>query len=169
MNRIIERIVELLKEYVLDNRGIKVIYKGDPIYIPEEDMPFVFVQPNSTATNTLDSAEDEEIYDISISVVANDMQYINDLREEEAGIFELAKIMEEKDSTTNKLKQNTIKDVVRFRLDSDSDYVVAAGTIVTDYAFRMRAARYSEDIKDYYPTIEATLTFQARGIGYLRD
>ncbi len=168
MNRIIDKIVELLKTYVLDNRGINVIYKGDPIYIPENDFPCVIVQPNTTATQTLDSAEDEEMFNISISVIHDDRQLFNDLREEKTGVFELAKILEEKDSN-NKLKPNTIKDVIRFRLDSDSDYVVAAGSITTDYGFKMRASRYSQNIDDYYPTIEATLTFTARGIGYLRD
>lgn len=157
MNRIIDRIQDIIEDNVKSSRGIIQVYKGDPIAIPSVNMPAIAINPEQTTLQTLSTCEDVKIQQISIVVIIDARKYFNS-SDIETGLFEIAKIMEEEDSSGD-TKNDTIVGAVRKYLYNDSDYVYKTSDEVINYGFRERE----------FPTIEASFTFNAYRKPHVRD
>ncbi len=159
MNEIIERIVALLTANVKTPRGIKQIYKGDPLMIPQNSLPAIAVSPVESTVETVDSENDQSNFVVSINLIINAKDYFNRQKDDEAGLFIAAKIMEEKESSSNKMREDTILKTIRKSLYADSVYSLKTGSEAIDYGYRNRD----------YPTIEAFLTITVNSILYSRE
>jgi len=159
MNLLIEHIVSLLNTSVVTPRGIKSVYKGDPILIPVTNMPCAIVSPVTTAVGLVDTIKDQDTQTIAISVVLDARTYFNSSPDKTAGLLELANIMEERDTVTRQVLPDTVLGVIRKNLFADGVFSLDTPNVSINYGFA--------DKRDY-PTVEAVLTFDLKGVVYTR-
>ena len=157
MNRIIDRIITILEANVKTPRNIKKVYKGDPVFIPNVNMPAITVNPQETRIIRLDSCQDYKEQIISIVVILDARTYFN-TSDSETGLFELAKIMEEEEST-GRIKSDTILGALRENFYDDRAYIHKTENESVSYGFAERE----------FPTIDCELTFTVYGKPYTRD
>ena len=55
--------------------GVKKVFFGDPVNIPETDLPALAIQPISTNYNQRGSRYDQKNYSIEIRLIYNQRQY----------------------------------------------------------------------------------------------
>lgn len=158
MNKLIDRIVEILEEEVKTPRDIKAIFKGDPVSIIEVDMPAITVSPVSTGIERVDNRRDSNIRTIAVILVLDARKYMNASYTEEAGNMVATKIMEEEDDNLN-IMEDTILFSIRKALNAVNTYSLLTSSENISYEFQ--GARG-------YPTIEATLTFSVKSLLYDR-
>ena len=79
MKNVILAIKELLEASVADNDSplsdIKKVFFGDPMIIPESDLPAIAIQPVSTDYVMRGSRYDQKQHTVEIRLVYNQKQY----------------------------------------------------------------------------------------------
>jgi hypothetical protein len=157
MNKLIDRISAIFTDEVKTPRGIVQIYKGDPVLIPNVNMPAITINPQTTRTVPVDSCHDQKIQQISIILILDARKFFN-TSQNETGLFVLSSVMEEED-TNGRLKGDTILGALRENLYPDRNFVLKIEDENISYGF-------ASDRE--FPTIEAELTFTAYGKLYQR-
>jgi len=167
MDKIINEIVELLQENISGTKRIKNIYKGDPMWIPFNNLPCITVCPLSTSPSSLDSQKDNDVYSVLICVVLDDRTYFNELQGEDTGQFELIKIVEERNSDFT-LKDDTVLGILNktFRYDTDFNLRFDAQSVSYPEGTQRSATVQGND---FYPTREAVITIDVLGKAYSRN
>ncbi len=167
MNKLIDRLKAVLEINLdvagLNPRGIKQIYKGDPITdIPNVNMPCIIIDPISTMSVKTDSCSDEKVQSIQVAVLLDARQYFND-NDDETAKFELTKIMEEEDSGFF-LKNDTVLYSVRQTLIEDFVYSTGRNDDMPILYGEFGGGGDRE-----FPTVFAALTFTIQRVPYIRD
>lgn len=109
MDRIIERIIEILEAEVKTPRGIKQICNGDPLSdTPVASMPLIIVKGNGTRSLPLDNLNNQDVFDIDILVLMDARTQFNKLAFQNTVEREVRKIVEERESASNKPKSDTV-------------------------------------------------------------
>lgn len=75
MNKIADKIIELLRENLGDARGIKKFYLGNPENLASADLPAIFVQPLTKDITQLDNVYDEMTCRFIIGVCVDEGKY----------------------------------------------------------------------------------------------
>lgn len=159
MDRVIERIIELLTADVQSSRGIKQIYNGEPAAIPKASIPSIVVEGKATNIETITTTEDEDTYIIDVIAVLDQRDYMNADMNKISGNEFLRKLMEERISgISNELESDTILKTIRSGLDSDSDFSLRANVAI-NYIFNTTRE---------FPTIEGVLTIEVLSKVYAR-
>ena len=130
--------IQLLKT-ILENglRGlIKYIYIGDPTAIPASCLPALILNPVRTNISLLDSARDNNTYNISISLVIDARQYLNATPDKMVGTDFLMETMEGEDSA-GALNVKTILSIIRKNLNLGTNRRISNDMSI-DYTVRKR-------------------------------
>ena len=170
MQLIIDKIHELLQENILDTRSIKRIYKGDPLWIPFNDLPCITVCPISTNPISADNENDNDIYKILICIILDDRTYFNENASEDTGQFALVKIAEERNEDFT-LMDNTVLGIINKEFRYDTNYNLKLDNISVNYpdgTQRSQTVRPTSP-QDFYPTRECIITFDILGKMYSRN
>lgn len=149
MNEIIDAIVSAIETLVKSSRGIKDVYKGDPLLIPKVSLPAITVSPDNTIVEPIDTTHDYMKQSIAISVILDARKYFNISDTEQAGLFELAKIIEERDASSE-LKTDTIMYAIQNSIYNNAK-VLRVDNFTIDYGFTFE--------KRDFPTIEGVASF----------
>ena len=75
MNILVDKIIEVLKEHLKDERHIQRFYFGNPEELANADLPCIFVQPLSKAVSQLDNVYDLVTVDIMVGVCVDYGKY----------------------------------------------------------------------------------------------
>lgn len=81
MQRVIQAVQQLLKVSAQDSQsplfGVKKVFFGDPIAIPESDLPSIAIQPVWTGYSMRWSRVDQKVHEIEIRLIYNAKDYFN--------------------------------------------------------------------------------------------
>ncbi|MEI7510607.1 MAG: hypothetical protein WCJ84_00435 [Candidatus Peregrinibacteria bacterium] len=157
MKDLIDYIIALLETNLVPTRGIKKVYWGDPIMIAGAYMPCIAVDGDKTNTEVADSANDEDTYGMSISVILNAQNWMGQSDGAKNAKKELMAMMEERNTNGTRMS-DTVLQIARTELLKKSNVLSVTGATV-DYGFRER--------KDTI-TVEAICRFVVRCTPYLR-
>lgn len=120
---IILKYIDLIKG-VFGNDFFKIFYQGDPIRIPISNLPAIIISKDETrVSNSGDggsNVEDAHQIALTLTVVTDIRDQINDDKAIAPGIAKLYDIMEGRDATTLKLKTKSILNVLRSNVDVDT-------------------------------------------------
>ena len=76
MNKMADKIIELLRENLGSARGIVRFYLGNPVELASADLPAIIVQPLSKSIDQLDNVYDEMIGEFMIGVCIDPAKYL---------------------------------------------------------------------------------------------
>ena len=108
---IVDTIIDLLKAQF--NDVFKAYYFGDPIMIPESEMPCIVVFKKSGAVEFGYTGTDENTEEIYIQVVTNKKDELGNPASEYAMQRQLMELVEGRDNTTGEYLDNSIMGVIR--------------------------------------------------------
>jgi hypothetical protein len=163
MDRIIERIIEILTANVKTPRGIKVIFDGDPWLIPKVSIPAILVRGTLTTPATVTNCQDQDTHSIEITLVLSAKDYWNTSNTEFTGDKIARKIFEEReDDNSHKLKSDTILHAIRSVFDADANYTLQSKNVNINYEVYRDRAGFDD------PTLEPTMTLECASKPYLR-
>lgn len=95
------------------------VYQGDPMAIPQSNLPALIISKSQTTIGPLSSAEDDHQLSLILTVVTDIREERSDDPQMVPGIAKLYDIIEGRDSNY-KLKANTILDILRSNITVDS-------------------------------------------------
>lgn len=132
MDRIIERLITLIESSVKTPRGLKRVYNGHPMDIPNSSVPACIVRGVSMRSETLDTRRNQEIFGLQIIIIDEARNRMNKELEESTVEREVRKIFEERD-TNNELRSDTIMSVVEKEFMYDENYNI--NIVIDDIVF----------------------------------
>lgn len=136
MDRILKQIQNILTTYVQGPRGIKTIYYGDPLMIPRADFPAIVIVPVQTTIKYDTNVQDIDTVTINVFLCGDERQYVGKDFKEVTALYELGKIMEERESgTSHNLKSDTIAGAIRKYFYNDSDFLLKTDNFKIQYDF----------------------------------
>lgn len=166
-------IKELLETTVADGSSplndVKVVYFGDPVQIPESNLPALTVQPVSTEYELRGSRYDEKIHVVNITLVYNQKSYYRDIVGDPS--MEADKVYAVEDSVNKVEKTGT---------DRDTAPLTVCGTIQQNTSLpwddsgtprqaadlaQVSNVEYLFSRERGFPTYEVVTTVRARLIG----
>jgi hypothetical protein len=109
---IADTMIDLLKTN-LGSAGFKQYYYGDPIAIPQSQLPAVVVEFESSDITVSTTAQDDVDDVLVIKLVFNKKSDFNKTASEIAGHRRLRELMQGVDSTTGKIAANTVIGILR--------------------------------------------------------
>lgn len=98
----------------------KYLYFGDPIRVPVSNLPALIISKDETRINNLTNTEDEHFIALTLTVITDMRQEINDDKAIAAGTSRLYDIIEGRESDTLKLKTKSIMHILRNNIDVDT-------------------------------------------------
>lgn len=117
-----EYIDPIMKKYgdlvTANTKRFKRIFYGDPIRIGTSELPALVIAKIDTGINNLTNTEDEHTVKLSLTVVTDVRETINDDKTMVRGVNELYNIMEGRDSTY-KLKTDSLLHIIRHNVELD--------------------------------------------------
>lgn len=120
---IIKKYIDLIKG-VVGNDFFKIYYQGDPIRIPISNLPAIIISKDETrVSNALEggsNVDDAHLMALTLTVVTDIRDQINDDKAVAPGIAKLYDIIEGRDETTLKLKDKSILHILRNNVDLDT-------------------------------------------------
>lgn len=152
MQRLVDQIICILNDNVLEPRDIKVIYDGDPIMIPEVDMPCLIVSAPSSFTDYLNTRDDETTTSIEISLVMNMKQYVGEGAAQHTAEKCAREIMIERVKSNNAYMEDTVVGAIRKHLSGNTEYA----PLLSNFTLNFGTGSEREN-----PTYEAQLSFSA--------
>lgn len=181
MNRIIEAIKQIIEAAVANSssplyfhattapQGVKIVYFGDPIQIPESCHPAICVQPADTNYEKQGSRYDTKTHLIEIRLVDNIKNYLATSPSNNAkkvmSVYTFAQMMEKSDANQKVnalsicgLMQNNQTLPYLDPENSDAAATAARGVAVRSVNYVFNTARG-------YPTYEAICTVEVTSIG----
>jgi len=109
---IIQKYIDLIKA----NCGqIKAFYQGDPVKIPNSNLPCCIIAKSNTTAGFQDSASDEHLVGLSITIITDIRDQLStdeNIAKIAPGIAQLYEIVEGRDANY-KLKTNSILNILR--------------------------------------------------------
>ena len=120
---IITKYFDLIKSVVGDS-FFKFYYQGDPIRVPNSSLPAIIISKDETrASNALDggsNVDDTHLMALTLTVITDIRNDINDDKAIAPGISTLYDIMEGRESATLKLKTKSLLHILRNNVDVDT-------------------------------------------------
>lgn len=120
---IIKKYIDLIKG-VVGNEFFKGYYQGDPIRIPVSSLPAIIISKDETrVSNSFEggsNAEDAHLMAITLTVVTDIRDQINDDKLVAPGIAKLYDIIEGREAATLKLKTKSLLHILRNNVDVDT-------------------------------------------------
>ena len=120
---IIIKYVDLIKGIVGDG-FFKAYYYGDPIRVPNSNLPAIIISKDETrASNALDggsNVDDVHLIALTLTVITDIRNDIQDDKAIAPGIATLYDIMEGRESATLKLKTKSLLNILRNNVDLDT-------------------------------------------------
>ena len=112
MDRVIEKLIELLTASVVTPRGIKAIYNGRVKQIPAASFPAIIIKGVNFISETLDTHRNQEIYSLQILLAHDERNFVGQDQTKTTTERAVRKIFEERVDGTNEYKDDTILAVV---------------------------------------------------------
>ena len=109
-----------LIESVIGTSFFKGLYYGDPIKIPISNLPALIISKDETRADVLTSAEDVHQIALTLTVVTDIRDDINDDKSLAPGTSSLYDILEGRESDTLKLKTKSLLHILRNNVDVDT-------------------------------------------------
>lgn len=124
MDRLIKKIVELIQASVSPSRGIKAVFNGHPQKIPNDSLPAIIVRGAALRSEILDTRRNQEQMQLQIILIDDARNHFN--ANDTSANVEVAvrKIFEERESTGNELKSDTLMSVIEKELLYLQDYTI---------------------------------------------
>lgn len=116
---IIKKYFELI-EGVVGTGFFKGMYYGDPIRIPVSNMPALIISKDETRVQNITNAEDVHQMALTLTVVTDIRDDINDDKTIAAGVSSLYDIIEGRESDTLKLKTKSLLHIIRNNVHVDT-------------------------------------------------
>jgi hypothetical protein len=120
---IIKKYIDLIKS-VVGNDFFKGIYYGDPIRIPNSNLPALIISKDETrVSNSLeggDSATDAHFIALTLTVVTDIRDELNDDKSIAPGIARLYDIIEGREASTLQLKTKSLLHILRNNIFVDT-------------------------------------------------
>ena len=116
----------IIKKYMKLITGIvgegffKRLYYGDPIKIPASNLPAIIISKDETRVSNITNTEDEHLMALTLTVVTDIREDINDDKAIAPGISSLYDIIEGREEATLKLKEKSIMNILRNNVDVDT-------------------------------------------------
>lgn len=126
---IIRKLIDILNtdgHVNLKNR----YYEGDPVLIPRNNLPAVFITKVDTDIAEHTNLEDESTMVFNLNLVVDMTQDLNKTQKSVTGEALLYQYMEGRDDTTYDLKTNSMVYVLRKNQQADTDLFISVGTPV---------------------------------------
>lgn len=161
MDRTIVRIIELLTADVKTPRGIKRIYNGDPLNTPNSDYPLIIVRGTSHTNEPVDTIRSADTLGIDIIVSADARSVINADIEENTPERLVRRIMEERQTGGNELRDDTVMGVIFKEFLYDTTYNIDVDLVGVQYGSGI-ARQFATE----YPTYDAVMSLSVRTNAY---
>lgn len=116
---IIKKYVDLITG-IVGNGFFKGVYYGDPIRIPVSNMPALIISKDETRASVLTNTEDQHLIALTITVVTDIRDDINDDKAIAPGTASLYDILEGREAATLKLKTKSLMHILRNNVDVDT-------------------------------------------------
>jgi hypothetical protein len=100
----------------------KGYYQGDPFRIPKSNLPALLISKSQTSIGTLTNAEDTHQIGITMTVITDIRDERSDSTDMTPGIAQLYDIIEGRETTTYKLKAQSILNILRNNQVVDATY-----------------------------------------------
>lgn len=100
----------------------KGFYQGDPFRVPKSMIPALVISKSQTNVGPLTNAEDDHQIGMTITVITDVRDERNDETEVVPGIAQLYDIIEGRETTTYKLKAQSILNILRTNQIVDAAY-----------------------------------------------
>lgn len=155
---VIKKYIELIKS---KTNVFKKFYIGDPIRVPISNLPACIISRNETRVAAENNAQDEHGMQMTLTVVTDIRKDISDDSSFAQGTASLYNIIEGRDETTLKLKEESILNILRNNLlvDASSNLRTDLGTLTrVDYGMTIDKRQV-----DFY-ALEAQVEFVAHFI-----
>lgn len=114
---ILKKYMDLIKG-IVGNDFFKSYFYGDPIQIPTSNLPALVISKNSTKIGNITNREDEHAIALTITVVTDIRNDINDDNSIAPGVASLYDIIEGREDNL-KLKVKSILHILRNNIDVD--------------------------------------------------
>lgn len=153
---IIKKYIELFKA-AFGEGVIKRYFQGDPIMIPESNLPAMAIAKDETRVGPLSNSEDEYNIAMTITVVTSIRAELNDDKTLQPGIAQLYDIIEGRNADYT-LKSNSVLNILRTNINVDT-----ANNLRTDLGSITRV-NYGLTVGKRAPeawAVEATIEFMA--------
>lgn len=134
----VERLVQLLKERVMEQGGFKEVYDGDPDAIPDFNMPCLVVELNQDITERASFGEDDIEEQLLIKVILDKKDDYDAAKVKSVGTTRkrLRNYVAARGQTTGTYLPGTIKEAIR---EFGTQGVIAiAETMTTQYGVMPR-------------------------------
>ncbi len=154
---IIAKYIDLIRA---NNGVIKAYYQGEPLRLPEVNLPCCIISKTATAVGPLNNADDEHSIGLRLTIITDVRQDISSEESNAAmveGVRTLYEVMEGRNEDYT-LKDTSILDILRSNINLDVAYNLRTdlGSITrVDYGTTMRERPREEW------TVEARLDFTA--------
>lgn len=128
---VIKKYTDLIK----DNSGVfKSFYQGDPVRVPASNLPCLIISRDETRISRLANVEDEHAMALILTVITDIRDEIQDEKALVPGLAALYNIIEARDDTTYKLKEDSVLGILRgnqlvdetYNLRTDLDTITSA-------------------------------------------
>lgn len=113
---IIRKYIDLIKAATPVFKGV---YQGDPIRIPDSNLPALILSKGSTRIGPLSNVEDEHEISLILTVITDVKNEVSDDKSIAAGVAQLYDIIEGREDATYALKAQSILNILRSNLVVD--------------------------------------------------
>ncbi len=115
---IIKKYIDIITG-IIGNSFFRGIYYGDPIKVPVSNLPALIISKDETRINNISNTEDQHLIALTLTIITDIRNDINDDKAIAPGIASLYDIIEGRDESTLKLKTKSIIHILRNNLDVD--------------------------------------------------
>lgn len=113
---IITKYIDLIKS-VVGEGFFKGIYQGDPIRVPQSNLPALIISKDETRVSNAfdggDSANDAHMIGLTLTVITDIRDQLNDDKSIAPGVAQLYDIIEGREADTLKLKEKSLLHILR--------------------------------------------------------
>lgn len=175
MDAIIEAIVQLLQTAVKEAqsplRVVRAIYDGDPVTLPESNMPAMIVHPDTSDWNRGSSGSryDNKSHRLTITLVYNQKMVLGSIAADSANVFRTKAVREaismmEKAGTDHATAHNSVAGIIQS--NPSLPYTAEDGTVknACELAW-FTGVRYEFTRNRGFPAFEVTGSVDATVIG----
>lgn len=148
MDELIEDIIGLIDTHLKTPLGLKEVFYGDPLFLGKNSLPAMAVSPADTNITTVDTASDESVFRVTISVMVDGKDYLNKGSKKTHGHKHLVQMVEKRNADKS-YTDDTVFTLCRKHIQV-LEYVDYVRNLRSEYGVRQRGDSF---------TLEALVSF----------